>query len=65
MEIWGEWLWGETVSEKFKLTYAGQPSLFEGKTILSKGGSGVKFQVVGADQAGNSGQHTLSFRIAP
>jgi hypothetical protein len=47
------------------LNYAGKASLFEGKTTLPSGLSEVRLQVLAADQAGNFGQHILSFRIAP
>ena len=51
--------------DKFKLSYAGKASLFEGKTTLPAGSSEVRLQVLAADQAGNFGQHALSFRVAP
>ena len=51
------------MSEKFKLNYSGKPSLFEGKTFPPAGIDEVKLQILAADQAGNFGQHTLSFRI--
>ena len=44
------------------MTYAGKASLFEGKTILPLGLGEVRLQVLAADQAGNFGQHILSFK---
>jgi hypothetical protein len=44
------------------LSYADKASLFEGKTNLPPGSSEVRLQVLAADQAGNFGQHILSFR---
>jgi hypothetical protein len=47
------------------LNYAGKPSFFEGKTSPPAGFEDVKLQIFAADQAGNLGQHTLSFRVVP
>jgi hypothetical protein len=44
------------------LNYAGKASLFEGRTTLPSELSGAKLQVLAADQAGNFGQHILSFQ---
>jgi len=65
VEIWGQWLFAETVSEKFVLKYAGSPSRFEGETTVPKGINEVKLQVLAADQVGTFGQHTVPFRISP
>ncbi len=65
MEIWGEWLFGEKVSEKFVLKYAGEASQFEGETTVPQGANEVTLRILGADQVGNFGQHTLPFRISP
>jgi hypothetical protein len=56
---------GNQISDKFDLNYAGKASLFEGKTTLPPGSSEVRLRVLAADQAGNFGQHILSFRVAP
>jgi hypothetical protein len=53
---------GNQISDKFDLNYAGKASLFEGKTTLPPGSSEAKLQVLAADQAGNFGQHLLSFK---
>jgi hypothetical protein len=45
------------------LTYAGKPSLFEGRTTPPKGFDEVKLQILAADQAGNFGQHTVSLSV--
>jgi hypothetical protein len=47
------------------LNYAGKASLFEGRTALPPGSNEATLQVLAADQAGNFGQHILSFRVAP
>jgi hypothetical protein len=47
------------VSEKFDLTYAGRPSLFEGKIPSPAGFNEPKLQILAADQAGNMGQQTI------
>jgi hypothetical protein len=52
------------VSEKFKLIFAGRPSLFEGKTVPPVGFDEVKLQILAADEAGNFGEHTLPFRVS-
>jgi len=65
LEIWGQWLFGNQVSEKFTLTYAGKPSLFEGGTTVPSGFDEVKLRIVAADLAGNFGQHTIVFPTAP
>jgi len=49
------------VSEKFDLTYAGRPSLFEAKISSPTSFNEPKLQILAADQAGNFGQHTISF----
>jgi len=65
LEAWGQWIRRDQVLNKFRLTYAGQPTLFQGKTSPPAGFDEVKLQVLAADQAGNFGQHTLSFRMNP
>lgn len=55
----------DKASEKFKLTYSGKPSLFEARISPPKDVDEVKVQIIAADQAGNFGQHTLSFQIIP
>jgi hypothetical protein len=65
LEIWGQWLLGEKVSEKFGLTYAGSPSQFEGGTTIPEGINEVKLQVLAADPVGNFGQYTLPLHISP
>jgi hypothetical protein len=59
LDIWGQWIRGDQVLEKFKLTYAGQPTLFQAKTSPPASLDEVKLQVVAADQAGNFGVHIL------
>jgi hypothetical protein len=44
------------------LNYAGKASLFEGRATLPSGISEVRLQILAADQAGNFGQHILSFQ---
>jgi hypothetical protein len=46
------------------LNYAGRPSLFEAE-ITPEGSGQVKLQILAADQAGNFGQHILSYRVSP
>jgi hypothetical protein len=53
---------GNQISDKFDLNYAGKASLFEGRTALPQGSSEVRLRVLAADQAGNFGQHILSFQ---
>jgi hypothetical protein len=53
---------GEKASERFKLTYAGNPSQFEGKVTLPEGIDETKLHVIAIDQVGNAGQHNLWFR---
>jgi len=65
LEIWGQWIRGDQTSEKFPLKYAGSPSLFEGKMPVLGNGEEVRLQIIAADQAGNFGQHTILYRIAP
>lgn len=65
MEIWGQWIYPDRVSEKFVLNYAGKPSLFEGKTFTPEETGEVILQLLAADQAGNFGQHTISYRLSP
>jgi hypothetical protein len=59
LDIWGQWIRGDQVLEKFKLTYSGKPSLFEGKAVPPADFNEVRLQVVAADQVGNIGQHTI------
>jgi hypothetical protein len=47
------------------LSFGGQPSLFEGKTIPPAGYQELKLQILAADQAGNCGQHIIPLRIFP
>jgi len=56
---------GEKASERFKLTYAGNPSQFAGKTTLPEGVNEIKLQILAADLTSNMGQHILAFRISP
>jgi hypothetical protein len=63
LEVWGQWIHGDQILTKFRLTYAGQPTLFQGKTSPPSGFEEVKFQVVAADQAGNFGVHTVGFHL--
>jgi hypothetical protein len=65
LEIWGQWVVGDTVLEKFVLTYAGSPSRFEGETSIPERIDVARLQLLAADQAGNFGQHGLLFRISP
>jgi hypothetical protein len=48
--------------DKFNLTYAGKASQFEGRTTVPPGSSEIRLHVLAADQAGNFGQHILSFK---
>jgi hypothetical protein len=50
---------------KFKFTYAGQPTLFQSKTLPPTGFDEVKLQILAADQAGNFGLHTLVYKMVP
>ncbi len=59
LEVWGQWIHGDQILSKFKLTYAGQPSLFQGKTSPPSGFDEIKLQILAADQVGNFGQHTV------
>jgi hypothetical protein len=63
--MWGQWIYGSQISEKFNLNYAGKPSFFEGKTSLPAGFDEVKLQIFAADQAGNFGHHTVSYHVGP
>jgi hypothetical protein len=65
LEIWGQWIHGDQILGKFKLTYAGQPTLFQGKTSPPTGFDEVKLQILAADQAGNFGLHTLVYKMLP
>jgi len=65
LETWGQWLYEDKVSVKFKLIFAGRPSLFEGKTVPPAGFDEVKLQILAVDEAGNFGEHILSFLINP
>ncbi len=65
MEIWGRWLLGEKASEKFVLRYAGEASRFEAETTVPQGVNEVTLQILAADEVGNFGRHTLTFRISP
>jgi hypothetical protein len=47
------------------LNYAGKPSLFEEKISPPADIDEVKLQIFAADQAGNFGQHILSYRVGP
>jgi len=47
------------------LNYAGKPSLFEGKAPPPENFDEVKLRILAADQAGNFGQHILSYRLSP
>jgi hypothetical protein len=51
--------------DRFVLRYSGRPSKFEGETTIPEGAHDVRLQILAADQAGNSGQHSLPFRISP
>jgi hypothetical protein len=64
LEIWGQWVYSDKVSGRFVVTYAGKPSLFEGKTFIPEGTGEVKLQLLAADQAGNFGQHIISYRLS-
>jgi hypothetical protein len=63
LEAWGQWVHGDQILSKFRLTYAGQPTLFQGKTSPPTGANEVKLQVLAADQAGNFGIHSFFFYI--
>jgi hypothetical protein len=63
--VWGQWLHRDKVLGKFKLTYAGKPSLFEGKTSFPEGFFEATLQVLAADRAGNFGQHALTYNKTP
>jgi hypothetical protein len=65
LEAWGQWIYGDQILSKFRLSYAGQPTLFQGKTSPAAGVDEVKLQILAADQAGNFGQHTLVYRMVP
>jgi hypothetical protein len=65
LAIWGQWIHGDQVSKKFTLKYAGSPSLFEGKRPVPENAGEGKLQILAADLAGNFGQHTLLFHMAP
>jgi hypothetical protein len=54
---------GDQILSKFRLTYAGQPTLFQGKTSPPAGFDEVKLQILAADQAGNFGVHSVFSRI--
>jgi hypothetical protein len=64
LEAWGQWIDGDKILSKFRLRYAGQPSIFLGKISPPKGFDEVKLQILAADQAGNFGCHALSFLLA-
>jgi hypothetical protein len=63
LEIWGQWVYGDKVFDKLKLTYSGEPSVFEAKTSPPAGLDETKLQILAADRAGNSGQHAIVYRI--
>jgi hypothetical protein len=65
LEIWGQWIHEDQILGKFKLTYAGQPTLFQCKTSPPAGFDEVKLQILAADQAGNFGVHTLVYKMLP
>ncbi|MBI4495569.1 MAG: hypothetical protein HY697_01405 [Deltaproteobacteria bacterium] len=48
-------------AEKIKLSYAGQPSLFEGRAKV-RGAGEVKLNILAFDRAENAGQHAISLR---
>jgi hypothetical protein len=64
LETWGQWIHEDQILGKFRLSYAGQPTLFQGKTSPPAGFEEVKLQILGADQTGNFGQQTFSFKIS-
>jgi hypothetical protein len=55
----------EKVSERFELKYAGSPSQFQGKSVSPEGTGEAKLRIVAVDVAGNTGQHTISYKIMP
>jgi hypothetical protein len=63
--MWGQWLYRDGTSGKFNLNYAGKPSLFEGEASPPGNFDRVKLQILAVDQAGNFGQHILSYRVNP
>jgi len=63
LETWGQWIYGNKVSDKLTLTFSGKPSLFEAKTSAPAGLDEVKLQILAADRAGNFGQHAIVYRI--
>jgi len=44
------------------LNYAGKPSLFEARTAPPESSDQMKLRILAADQAGNFGEHILSFK---
>jgi hypothetical protein len=60
--VWGQWIYGNQISDKFDLKYGGKASLFESQTTPPTGFNEVKLQIVAEDQAGNFGQQILSFK---
>jgi hypothetical protein len=64
-ELWGQWLLGDKVTEKFNFSYAGKPSLFERKIIPPSDFDEVKLQILAADQSGNFGEHTFIYHMTP
>jgi hypothetical protein len=46
------------------LNYAGKSSHFEAEST-PEGSDPVKLQILAADQAGNFGQHIISYRLNP
>jgi hypothetical protein len=65
LAIWGQWIYENKISEKFKLTYSGKPSLFEANVSPPKDIEDAELQVFAADQTGNIGIHTITFRVTP
>jgi hypothetical protein len=65
LEAWSQWIHGEQILSKFRLAYAGQPTLFQGTSSPPAGFDEVKLQILAADQAGNFGLHTLVYKMLP
>ena len=56
---------GDKTLAKFVLTYGGQPSVFEGRTIPPVDYHELKLQVLAADQAGNFGRQIIPLYFDP
>jgi hypothetical protein len=56
---------GDKALAKFNLSYGGQPSVFEGRTISPAGYHELKLQILAADQAGNFGQQIIPLHFIP